>query len=51
MVPVRRGEEFLAVGANCAVSYKRGGRTLAVATISRDLQSLQPEASMEAQKS
>jgi len=33
---------------NCAVFYKRGGRTLAVATISRDLQSLQAEAAMEA---
>lgn len=33
---------------DCAVSYKRGGRTLAVATISRDLQSLQAEAAMEA---
>ena len=33
---------------NCAVTYKRGGRTLAVATISRDLQSLQVEAEMEA---
>jgi apoptosis-inducing factor 3 len=33
---------------NCAVSYKRGGRTLAVATISRDRQSLQVEAAMEA---
>ena len=33
---------------DCAVSYKRGGRTLAVATISRDLQSLQTEAAMEA---
>ena len=32
---------------NCAVSYKRGDRTLAVATISRDLQSLQTEAAME----
>jgi hypothetical protein len=32
------------------VSYKRGGRTLAVATISRDLQSLQTEAAMEAGK-
>ena len=51
VVLVRRGEEFLAVGANCAVSYKRGGCTLAVATISRNLQSLQAEASMEAQKS
>ena len=36
---------------DCAVSYKRGGRTLAVATMSRDLQSLQTEAAMEAQKS
>jgi apoptosis-inducing factor 3 len=34
---------------NCAVNYKKGDRTLAVATISRDLQSLQIEASMEAQ--
>ena len=32
---------------DCAVSYKRGGRTLAVATISRDLQSLQTELTME----
>jgi NADPH-dependent 2,4-dienoyl-CoA reductase/sulfur reductase-like enzyme/nitrite reductase/ring-hydroxylating ferredoxin subunit len=32
---------------DCAVSYKRGGRTLAVATVSRDLQSLQTEAAME----
>jgi NADPH-dependent 2,4-dienoyl-CoA reductase/sulfur reductase-like enzyme/nitrite reductase/ring-hydroxylating ferredoxin subunit len=32
---------------NCAVSYKQGDRTLAVATISRDLQSLQIEAAME----
>jgi NADPH-dependent 2,4-dienoyl-CoA reductase/sulfur reductase-like enzyme len=36
---------------NCAVSYKRGGRTLAVATISRDLKSLEVEAAMEVQKS
>ena len=35
---------------DCAVSYKRGGRTLAVATISRDLESLEVEAAMEAQK-
>jgi len=35
-------------GGNCAVAYKRAGRTLAVATISRDLQSLQIEADMEA---
>jgi apoptosis-inducing factor 3 len=33
---------------NCAVTYKRGSRTLAVATISRDLQSLQAELAMEA---
>jgi NADPH-dependent 2,4-dienoyl-CoA reductase/sulfur reductase-like enzyme/nitrite reductase/ring-hydroxylating ferredoxin subunit len=33
---------------NCAVTYKSGDRTLAVATISRDLQSLQTEAGMEA---
>jgi NADPH-dependent 2,4-dienoyl-CoA reductase/sulfur reductase-like enzyme len=32
---------------NCAVTFKRAGRTLAVATISRDLQSLQAEAAME----
>jgi NADPH-dependent 2,4-dienoyl-CoA reductase/sulfur reductase-like enzyme/nitrite reductase/ring-hydroxylating ferredoxin subunit len=32
---------------DCAVSNKRGERTLAVATISRDLQSLQFEAAME----
>jgi NADPH-dependent 2,4-dienoyl-CoA reductase/sulfur reductase-like enzyme/nitrite reductase/ring-hydroxylating ferredoxin subunit len=31
-----------------AVSYKRGGRTLAVATVGRDRQSLETEASMEA---
>jgi NADPH-dependent 2,4-dienoyl-CoA reductase/sulfur reductase-like enzyme len=35
---------------DCAVSYKRGGRTLAVATISRDQKSLEAEAAMEAQK-
>jgi NADPH-dependent 2,4-dienoyl-CoA reductase/sulfur reductase-like enzyme len=35
---------------DCAVSYKRGGRTLAFATISRDLQSLQTETAMEAGK-
>jgi apoptosis-inducing factor 3 len=33
---------------DCAVRYKLGGRTLSVATISRDLQSLQVEAEMEA---
>jgi NADPH-dependent 2,4-dienoyl-CoA reductase/sulfur reductase-like enzyme/nitrite reductase/ring-hydroxylating ferredoxin subunit len=32
---------------NCAVTFKLAGRTLAVATISRDLQSLQAEAAME----
>lgn len=32
---------------DCAVTYKRGERTLAVATISRDLQSLRNEFSME----
>jgi len=35
---------------DCAVSYKRGGRSLAVATISRDMQSLRTEAAMEARK-
>ena len=33
---------------DCAVTYKQSDRTLAVATISRDLQSLQTEAEMEA---
>src|SRR5271165_5949309 len=33
---------------NCAVTYKGDNRTLAAATISRDLQSLQIEAAMEA---
>jgi apoptosis-inducing factor 3 len=33
---------------DCAVTYKKGDRTLAVATISRDLQSLKVEAAMEA---
>lgn len=32
---------------DCAVSYKRGNRTLAVATIGRDLESLRHEAAME----
>ena len=32
---------------DCAVTYKQGGRTLAVATIYRDLQSLQVELAME----
>lgn len=34
---------------DCTVKYKKGGRTLAVLTISRDLQSLQAEAGMEAE--
>ena len=34
---------------NCTVTYKRGGRTLAVATLARDLQNLQAEAAMETQ--
>ncbi len=33
--------------AGCVVRYKRGNRTLAVATISRDLQSLEAEVVME----
>ena len=33
---------------DCAVTYKIGGRTLATVTISRDHQSLQAEAAMEA---
>jgi len=32
---------------DCAVTYKKGGRTLALVTISRDLQSLKAEAAME----
>lgn len=34
---------------DCAVTYKKDGRILAFVTISRDLQSLQTEAAMEAQ--
>jgi apoptosis-inducing factor 3 len=33
---------------DCVVAYKKGGRTLAIVTISRDLQSLQAEVAMEA---
>jgi hypothetical protein len=32
---------------DCTVVYRRGGRTLATLTVSRDLQSLQAEAAME----
>jgi NADPH-dependent 2,4-dienoyl-CoA reductase/sulfur reductase-like enzyme len=35
---------------DCSILYKNGGRTLATATISRDLQSLQAEVAMEAEK-
>ncbi len=34
---------------DCAVAYKKAGRTLAIVTISRDLQSLQAKAAMEAE--
>jgi NADPH-dependent 2,4-dienoyl-CoA reductase/sulfur reductase-like enzyme/nitrite reductase/ring-hydroxylating ferredoxin subunit len=34
---------------DCAVTYRKGGRTLAVLTVSRDLQSLQSEAAMESE--
>lgn len=34
---------------DCAVTYKKAGRILAVATVSRDLHSLAAEAAMEAQ--
>ena len=37
-------------GHDCAVRYQRGGRTLAAATISRDLLSLQIEAAMESKR-
>jgi apoptosis-inducing factor 3 len=35
---------------NCAVTYQSGGRSLALATIGRDFQSLQTEAAMEARQ-
>ncbi len=34
-------------GKDCAVRYKRGGRTLAVASIYRDIESLKAELAME----
>jgi hypothetical protein len=34
---------------DCAVAYKKGGRTLAIVTISRDLKSLQAEAAMDSE--
>ena len=34
---------------NCTVTYKRNGRRLAVATISRDRENLEVEAAMEAE--
>jgi NADPH-dependent 2,4-dienoyl-CoA reductase/sulfur reductase-like enzyme/nitrite reductase/ring-hydroxylating ferredoxin subunit len=37
-------------GRDCSIVYKKGGRTLATATISRDLQSLEAEVAMEAEK-
>jgi apoptosis-inducing factor 3 len=36
---------------NCVVTYKRGGRTLAVVTLSRDLQSLEAEVALERSRS
>ena len=35
---------------DCSIVYKKGGRTLATVTISRDLQSLQAEVAMEAKR-
>jgi len=35
--------------SDCAMTYKKGSRSLAVVTISRDLQSLQSEAAMESE--
>ena len=35
---------------DCTVSYQHGGRTLAVVTVFRDMQSLEAEAAMEAKK-
>jgi len=34
---------------DCSVTYTRGGRTLAVATIARDRESLQAELALERQ--
>jgi NADPH-dependent 2,4-dienoyl-CoA reductase/sulfur reductase-like enzyme len=38
-----------AAAGDCAVSYKRGNRSLAVATVSRDLESLRYEAATESE--
>ena len=35
---------------DCTVTYKRGDRTLAVATISRDVQSLEAELALELER-
>ena len=35
---------------DCSIVYKKGARTLATVTISRDLQSLRAEVAMEAEK-
>jgi apoptosis-inducing factor 3 len=34
-------------GKDCTVRYKRGGRVLAVATVNRDIESLEAEVAME----
>jgi nitrite reductase/ring-hydroxylating ferredoxin subunit len=58
---VRRGDEVFAIGARCThyhgplaegpkdclLRYKKGGRVLAVASISRDVESLKAEVAME----
>jgi NADPH-dependent 2,4-dienoyl-CoA reductase/sulfur reductase-like enzyme len=36
-------------GRDCAVTYRRGGRVLALLTVSRDLESLRAEVAMETQ--
>ena len=37
------------MGKDCLLRFKRGGRVLAVASISRDVESLQAEVTMERQ--